>query len=51
MEKDVTIIVKPKSAVTGVVTELILQARLAILVILLLVVLGAVSYIRSRYLS
>lgn len=51
MEKDVMIIVKPKSAVTGVVTEIILQARLAILVILLLVVLGAVSYIRSRYLS
>ncbi|NPA87047.1 MAG: hypothetical protein GXO00_03495, partial [Candidatus Diapherotrites archaeon] len=51
LEKTVIIVVRPRSAVAGVVEEIVLQARFALLVLLLLVVLGAISYIRSRYLT
>ncbi len=45
------IIVKPQSAVTSVAEALVIRARFFLLALLLLVLLAAVSYIRSRYLS
>ena len=51
LTKEVLIVVKPRSVVSTVVEEIIVRARFVILLILLLIVLGAASYIRSRYFS
>ena len=51
ISKTVSIIIKPQSAVSNLAEQIVVQARYAILLFLLIMLLGAISYVRSRYFS
>ncbi len=51
LKDEVSIVVRPRSVVTGVAEELLLRSRFAVLILMIVVLLAALSYLRSRYLS